>query len=70
MRELAGARYAVDIDGVSELLTFDSHSGARGNQYLTTGNRASHAFPFALHDMEGQTFRTNGHTYYVKHRVY
>lgn len=57
--------YRVKIDGVETTLTYDSYSGARGHQYLTPGNAASHAFPFTLGLMAGQRFKTNGHTYEV-----
>ena len=56
----------VTIDGVETTLRYDAYSGARGHQYLTPGNRASHAFPWRLEDKRGQVFRTNGHTYEVK----
>lgn len=55
--------YKVLIDGVEDTLTYDRESGARGRQYLTNNNRASHAFSFKLEP--GQKFRTNGHNYEV-----
>lgn len=55
----------VKIDGVENTLRFDSTSGSRGHQYLTEGNRASHAFPWRLEDRRGQCFRTNGHDYEI-----
>lgn len=55
--------YRVLIDGVETTLTYDRHSGARGNQYLTPGAASSHAFSFHL--QPGMKFRTNGHTYEV-----
>ena len=56
----------VTIDGVDTTLTYDSHSGSRGYQYLTPGNRASHAFPWKLEDRRGHSFRINGHEYVIK----
>ncbi len=55
--------HRVTIDGEETTLTFDSFSGARGYQYLTPGNRASHAFRDKL--QAGQRFRTGGHTYEI-----
>lgn len=55
----------VKIDGVETTLRYDSHSGSRGHQYLTPGNRASHAFPWRLEHRAGQAFRINGHDYVV-----
>ncbi len=55
----------VKIDGVETTLRYDSHSGNRGHQYLTPGNRASHAFPWRLEHRAGQAFRINGHDYVV-----
>lgn len=57
--------HKVKIDGVETTLTYDRHSGARGYQYLTPGNTASHAFTCYLSSVVGSTFRTNGHTYEV-----
>ncbi len=52
------------IDGVETVLTYDCYSGARGYQYLTPGNRASHAFPWPPDRMLlGGSFRMNGHLY-------
>jgi hypothetical protein len=55
--------HQVLIDGVEHTLTYDRYSGNRGHQYLTEGNRASHAFPKAL--VAGMKFRTGGHDYEV-----
>ncbi len=55
--------HRVKIDGVETTLTYDKTSGARGAQYLTPGNKESHAFSTLL--CAGQRFRTNGHTYEV-----
>ncbi len=55
--------HRVRIDGVETTLTYDRHSGARGYQYLTPGNAASHAFPDTL--QKGQVFRCNGHRYEI-----
>ena len=55
--------HRVQIDGIETTLTFDSHSGSRGYQYLTPGNVSSHAFSTPL--QAGQHFTTNGHTYRV-----
>lgn len=56
-------KFKVRIDGVETTLTYDRRSGARGHQYLTEGNAASHAFSAPLR--AGMTFRTNGHRYEV-----
>lgn len=58
-------RVRVTIDGVETTLTYDCHSGSRGHQYLTPGNRASHAFNWRLEDHIGERFRTNGHDYHI-----
>jgi len=55
--------FRVKIDGVATTLTFDSHSGSRGYQYLSPGATSSHAFRERL--VPGQKFRTNGHDYEV-----
>lgn len=55
--------FKVKIDGVPTTLTFDSHSGARGYQYLTPGATSSHAFREPL--VPGQKFRTSGHDYEI-----
>ena len=59
----------VTIDGVETTLTYDSHSGSRGYQYLTKGNWASHAFPWRLEDRIGEAFHTNGHDYVILRRA-
>lgn len=51
------------IDDKETILTYDRHSGARGYQYLTPGNTASHAFQRPL--APGQHFTLNGRRYYV-----
>jgi hypothetical protein len=58
-------QHRVRIDGQETTLTFDAFSWARGYQYLTPGNRGSHAFPWPLDRMSGRSFRTNGHSYEV-----
>lgn len=55
--------FKVRFDDVETTLTFDSHSHARGWQYMTPGNASSHAFLFEL--SKGQKFRTNGRLYEV-----
>ena len=56
----------VKIDGTeTTLLRYDSYSGSRGHQYLTPGNRVSHAFPWRLEGRQGQRFRTGGHDYEI-----
>jgi hypothetical protein len=62
-----GTTFRVKIDGVKTTLTFDSHSGSRGYQYLTPGATSSHAFREPL--VPGQKFRTSGHDYEVLGRV-
>lgn len=56
-------KFRVTIDGVETTLTYDRHSGARGHQYLTSGNASSHAFAQPL--IVGRAFRTNGHRYEI-----
>ena len=58
-----GGGHRVRIDGKETTLTFDSHSGSRGYQYLTPGAASSHAFNEPL--KAGTAFRTNGHRYEV-----
>ena len=58
-----GRKFRVTIDDVETTLTYGSHSGSRGHQYLTPGNAASHAFAQPL--VVGQAFRTNGHRYQI-----
>lgn len=62
---VAGHSVRVKIDSVETMLTYDSHSGSRGYQYLTPGHWASHAFPWKLEDRVGECFRTNGHDYQI-----
>ena len=61
------SRYQVRIDGQENTLTFDRHSYARGYQYLTEGNRGSHAFSEPL--KVGEVFQTNGHRYEILKEV-
>lgn len=58
----------VRIDGVETTLRYDCFSMSRGPQYLTPGNRASHAFPWRLEHRQGQCFHTGGHTYEILSR--
>lgn len=59
-------RFKVRIDGAETVLAYDSHSGARGHQYLTPGNACSHAFNDPLQDYLGDGwFETNGCRYEV-----
>jgi len=55
----------VKIDGVKTTFTYDSYSGARGHQYLTTGNVSSHAFPWRLEGKKHAVLLTNGHRYEI-----
>lgn len=55
----------VRIDGVLTELIYDSFSGSRGYQYLTAGNRVSHAFPWRLEGQKGACFRLNAHDYEI-----
>jgi hypothetical protein len=59
-------KFRVKIDGVPNTLTYDCHSGARGHQYLTDGNKSSHAFGAFFGRLHvGMAFRTNGHHYEI-----
>lgn len=60
---LRGTSFRVLIDGEPNTLTYQSHSGSRGHQYLTAGNRSSHGFEHPL--VAGQRFRVSGHHYEV-----
>lgn len=55
------------IDGRPNVLTYDQHSGSRGHQYLSRGNRSSHAFPWL--PKVGDRFRYGGHTYTIVRRI-
>lgn len=62
-------KFIVEVDGVETTLTFDSHSGSRGYQYLTPGAGGSYAFPFQLETQIGAAFRTGGHAYKIVRQV-
>lgn len=57
--------FVVKIDDKETTLTYDSYSGACGYQYLTPGNKSSHAFSWPLSIMVGSVFRTSGHKYHI-----
>jgi hypothetical protein len=66
MDNITSTPIPVTIDGVETTLRYDSFSGSRGHQYLTPGNRSSHAFPWKLEDRRNTAFRTNGHDYVIR----